>query len=60
MKMALPRKGFSGADKNDDTTAWKNSIAESVKGWLREPYFIKKVEYFCWVYHNSSNRNSQL
>lgn len=27
--MALPRKGLSGVEKIDETTAWTNSMAES-------------------------------
>ena len=34
MKIALPKIGFKGAEKMDDTIAWKNSIAESSQ-WLR-------------------------
>ena len=29
MNIALPRKGFNGADTIEDTKAWKNSMAES-------------------------------
>lgn len=36
MNMALPRKGFNGADRTEDTSAWKKSMAESTDDLLRK------------------------
>lgn len=36
MNIALPRKGFNGADSTDDNTAWKNSMAESEVKYVKE------------------------
>lgn len=47
MNMALPRKGFNGADNADDTSVWKNSMAES-GGELSRKYHnckLKKQSY---------------
>lgn len=36
MNIALPRKGFNGADSTDDNTAWKNNMAESEGKYVKE------------------------
>lgn len=51
MKIALPKKGFSGVEKKADTAAWTNNMAESIGNWLRVLEFISVLAQPHWCTH---------
>lgn len=54
--MALPRKGLRGVEKIADTTAWTNSMAESVGAHVKElskelkTYACMAIWNICYLY----------